>query len=295
MPFVGSLEQMLLLQILFSQIIHAGFDFSVASYMLAEFWFLKRSSYVSSPRLLTGSILAHEMMHAWLRLKGALIWTVTSLSHCTCQSRSLVPRNYKYPHNPQSGIGSKRRSWACSDISIRSVYLGRFVVPNRLCDEFSDNYFIGYRTLRQDVEEGICQVVAHMWLVNELRSGSSIADVASSSSQTSKGGVTSPFEKKLGEFFKHQIESDNSPVYGDGFRAGYQAVKKYGLASTLSHIWMTGTFPSWWFSASDASEEMVHRSSVSWFRRSFAFHICSQGGITRRDFDLCLLVLGTAF
>lgn len=35
--FVGSLEQMPLLQILFSQIIHAGFDFSVASYMLAEF------------------------------------------------------------------------------------------------------------------------------------------------------------------------------------------------------------------------------------------------------------------
>jgi hypothetical protein len=25
-------------------------------------------------RLLTGSILAHEMMHAWLRLKGAFIF-----------------------------------------------------------------------------------------------------------------------------------------------------------------------------------------------------------------------------
>ncbi|XP_031376924.1 protein DA1 isoform X2 [Punica granatum] len=124
------------------------------------------------PRLLTGSILAHEMMHAWLRLKG-------------------------------------------------------------------------YRTLRQDVEEGICQVVAHMWLENELRLGSSVgaSTSSSSSSRTSKRGVRSNFEMRLGEFFRHQIESDTSPVYGDGFRAGYQAVKKYGLPSTLRHIWMAGTFP----------------------------------------------------
>jgi len=51
------------------------------------------------------------------------------------------------------------------------------------------------------------------------------------------------FERKLGEFFKHQIESDISPVYGDGFRAGQKAVRKYGLQRTLHHIRMTGTFP----------------------------------------------------
>ncbi|XP_016163178.1 protein DA1 isoform X1 [Arachis ipaensis] len=117
------------------------------------------------PRLLTGSILAHEMMHAWLRLKG-------------------------------------------------------------------------YRTLSQNVEEGICQVMAYMWLHSELTSAS-----ASSSSSTSRKGKRPPFEMKLGEFFKHQIESDISPVYGDGFRAGHQAVQKYGLQKTLNHIWMTGTFP----------------------------------------------------
>ncbi|POO03179.1 Protein DA1-like [Trema orientale] len=128
-------------------------------------------------RLLTGSILAHEMMHAWLRLKG-------------------------------------------------------------------------YRTLSQDVEEGICQVVAHMWLDAELTSGSgsniastSSSSSSSSSSSASKKGARSHFEKKLGEFFKHQIESDISPVYGDGYRAGQRAVQKYGLRRTLDHIRMTGTFP----------------------------------------------------
>lgn len=125
------------------------------------------------PRLLTGSILAHEMMHAWLRLKG-------------------------------------------------------------------------YRTLSQDVEEGICQVIAHMWLDAELMSGSdgnAASASSSSSSGASKKGTRSQFERKLGEFFKHQIESDISPVYGDGYRAGQQAVHKYGLRRTLDHIRMTGTFP----------------------------------------------------
>ncbi|CAN0872781.1 Protein DA1, partial [Linum grandiflorum] len=114
------------------------------------------------PRLLTGSILAHEMMHAWMRLNG-------------------------------------------------------------------------FQPLSQDIEEGICQVLAHMWLDSQLR--------FETSSSSSAGSRRPPFEKKLGAFFKHQIESDSSPVYGDGFRAGQQAIRKYGLQRTLEHIRMTGRFP----------------------------------------------------
>ncbi|RVW50441.1 Protein DA1-related 1 [Vitis vinifera] len=121
--------------------------------------------------LLTGSILAHEMMHAWLRLNG-------------------------------------------------------------------------YRTLAQDVEEGICQVLAYMWLDAELTSGSgSNVPSTSSASTSSKKGAGSQCERKLGQFFKHQIESDTSLVYGAGFRAGHQAVLKYGLPATLKHIHLTGNFP----------------------------------------------------
>ncbi|XP_061972853.1 protein DA1-related 1-like isoform X2 [Populus nigra] len=129
------------------------------------------------PRLLTGSILAHEMMHAWLRLKG-------------------------------------------------------------------------YPNLRPEVEEGICQVLAHMWLDSEIYSSSGGEGASSSSSSSppssstsSKKGPRSDFEKKLGEFFKHQIESDTSPDYGEGFMIGNQAVLKHGLRRTLDHIQMTGTFP----------------------------------------------------
>ncbi|KAK4390643.1 protein DA1, partial [Sesamum angolense] len=86
------------------------------------------------PRLLTGSILAHEMMHAWLRLNG-------------------------------------------------------------------------YRTLRQDVEEGICQVLASMWLESQILymsdSNNASTSTSSSSFPPSRQGARSPFEKKLSVFFKH--------------------------------------------------------------------------------------------
>ncbi|XP_022884793.1 protein DA1-related 1-like isoform X2 [Olea europaea var. sylvestris] len=110
------------------------------------------------PRLLTGSIVAHEMMHAWLRLNG-------------------------------------------------------------------------YGTLAEDVAEGICQVLAHMWLEYQI--------IFMSDSSENPA-----YEKKLGEFYKYQIETHSSPSYGDGFRAGKKAVVKHGLQKTLEHIWKTGNFPS---------------------------------------------------
>ncbi|KAH0684939.1 hypothetical protein KY289_022691 [Solanum tuberosum] len=63
-------------------------------------------------------------------------------------------------------------------------------------------------------------------------------------SSSSKQGIRSPFERKLEDFFKHQNESDTSPIYGNGFRAGNQAVLKYGLERMLDHTRMTGTFPN---------------------------------------------------
>lgn len=127
------------------------------------------------PRLLTGAILAHELMHAWLRLKG-------------------------------------------------------------------------YRNLTPEVEEGICQVLSHMWLESEVVPGSrnmpSTSTASSSSTwSSSKKGGKSQAESKLGEFFMHQIAHDASPAYGGGFRAAYAAVNKYGLRSTLDHIRLTGNFP----------------------------------------------------
>ncbi|XP_029120706.1 LIM domain-containing protein HDR3 isoform X2 [Elaeis guineensis] len=126
------------------------------------------------PRLLTGSILAHELMHAWLRLKG-------------------------------------------------------------------------YRNLSPEVEEGICQVLSHMWLESEVMPGSrnipsssTFASSSSSSFPSSKKAGKSDTEKKLGGFFIHQIAHDTSSAYGEGFRTANKAVNKFGLRRTLDHIRWTG-------------------------------------------------------
>ncbi|CAL2264638.1 unnamed protein product [Prunus armeniaca] len=75
------------------------------------------------------------------------------------------------------------------------------------------------------------QVLAHMWLEFEMNSGFDI-------------------EKKLGEFFQHQIED---PVfyedviqnlnYMKGFSLCRKAVLRHGLRQTLDHIRTTGSFP----------------------------------------------------
>lgn len=113
----------------------------------------------------------------------------------------------------------------------------------------NEHVMTGYRTLSPDVEEGICQVLAHLWIESEIMAGSGSSAASSSSgsssSTSSKKGGRSQFENKLGDFFKHQIETDTSMAYGDGFRAGNQAVLQYGLKRTLEHIRLTGTFPFW--------------------------------------------------
>ncbi|XP_020891674.1 protein DA1-related 6 isoform X1 [Arabidopsis lyrata subsp. lyrata] len=128
------------------------------------------------PRLLTGYILAHEMMHAYLRLNG-------------------------------------------------------------------------HRNLNNILEEGLCQVLGHLWLESQTYAtadATADASSASSSSRTppaasaSKKGEWSDFEKKLVEFCKNQIETDDSPVYGVGFRTVNEMVTNSSLQETLKEILRRG-------------------------------------------------------
>jgi hypothetical protein len=177
------------------------------------------SSFVSQRycRLLTGSILAHELMHGWLRLKGTCMdGQNISYTHLSSLFMNFLEKIYIFPPKAQ---------------------------PDR-------TFHSGYRNLNAEVEEGICQVMSYLWLESEiLPSSSRHAQPSSSSSSSSypatsseKGGI-SHTGKKLGEFFMHQIANDTSTAYGDGFRTAYAAVNKYGLRQTLSHIRLTGGFP----------------------------------------------------
>lgn len=134
------------------------------------------------PRLLTGCILAHECMHAWLRLSG-------------------------------------------------------------------------YEDLPPEVEEGLCQLMALLWLESHAP-GQSTATANGRRSSNAGGGVYggdvqpggtgagwSEYEDRLAAFLGHQIRNDPSYVYGDGLRAALEAFQKHGLATVLAHVRRAKRFP----------------------------------------------------
>jgi len=102
------------------------------------------------PRLLTGSILAHECMHAYLKLSNKTELTPT-------------------------------------------------------------------------VEEGLCQLMAYLWIEQQQ--------------------PEDPFERRLASFIANQIRMHPSPVYGDGFRMALSSFQCYGLPNLINHVKLTGLFP----------------------------------------------------
>ena len=154
-------------------------------------------------RLLTGAILAHELMHGWLRLKGSMLLWISSLNHL--------------------------QKYTSFDLHLPLIYAGYHnlypEVEEGICQVLS------YMWLESEVMP-----------VSKSMPSTSAAS-SSSSSSSSKKGVRSDVENKLGEFFIHQIAHDASPAYGGGYRAAQAAVNKYGLHSTLEHIRLTGNFP----------------------------------------------------
>ncbi|RZC84220.1 hypothetical protein C5167_046999 [Papaver somniferum] len=158
------------------------------------------------PRLLTGSILAHELMHGWLRLKGIMISILLSRED---MCKTVYPF-YRVTDWKEFVIGYRNLSPE---------------VEEGICQALS------YMWLETEVLP--CSM------------GSSAATTSSvpTSSSFKKGGK-SDSEKKLGRFFIYQICNDTSTAYGKGFRDASASISKYGLRRTINHIQLTGNFPS---------------------------------------------------
>lgn len=106
-------------------------------------------------------------------------------------------------------------------------------------------YFTGYKNLKLELEEGLCQVLGLRWLESHTFSSDDATAASSSSnappaaaSTLKKGDDWSDFEKKLVEFCIHQIKEDDSPVYGLGFKQVHEiwVSNHYILKDTLKDI-----------------------------------------------------------
>ncbi|KAK4791576.1 hypothetical protein SAY86_031989 [Trapa natans] len=92
-----------------------------------------------------------------------------------------------------------------------------------------------YGTIPKDMEEGVCQVLAHKWIESKIRT--------LSSNKSSSSSPELQFDMKLAKHIKHSIESSKDRVYGEGFRIAHRVVCKYGLKGMLNHIRKNGTLP----------------------------------------------------
>ena len=77
------------------------------------------------------------------------------------------------------------------------------------------------------LEEGLCQVIAYLYLEN-LRAYDAVDPVEHSSEDNKDASLRS--------YFCKQIRDDVSPVYGDGFRDAYKAVQLLGLEIVLEYV-----------------------------------------------------------
>lgn len=92
------------------------------------------------------------------------------------------------------------------------------------------NYYGGTQ-LSAQVEEGICQLVASLYLSDGIlpHDDKNMIDVES--------------EKKLRQYYKFCIERDQSDVYGNGYRRAAAAYRDIGMEGLLSHVMDYRDFP----------------------------------------------------
>ncbi len=74
------------------------------------------------------------------------------------------------------------------------------------------------------VEEGLCQLLAYLWLDHQANC------------------LTDPEEQRLASYFAYQVREDTSVVYGDGFREAFEAYQQRGLGAVLNDVLRRGRY-----------------------------------------------------
>lgn len=100
--------------------------------------------------------------------------------------------------------------------------------------------FFHDRDTTDKVEEGVCQLVALLWLQHLADRGA--GDEGGGRVHRVYGAP--PSSEELREFFVHQIKTDVSPVYGDGFRKAKAVYDAVGLDMLLDHVKRYECFPT---------------------------------------------------
>lgn len=94
------------------------------------------------------------------------------------------------------------------------------------------------------VEEGLCQLISHLFLADgiEYSIGSTILPSNKELAGEEDGGDCNPSDERLRQYFRFCIETDDG-VYGEGFRAAAAAYAAVGMHELLYYVAMNHDFP----------------------------------------------------
>lgn len=108
----------------------------------------------------------------------------------------------------------------------------------------------GYPKLEPKVEEGLCQLVALLWVEKAASRGLAgrLGGGAGAGGKSGKtGGGGGGWEETnlaaMAGYVANQIRTDPSEVYGDGLRAALASYQRHGLTAVFAHVKATGRLP----------------------------------------------------
>ena len=167
--------------------------------------------------------------------RGLCVWSESHLGLNLPSMPSWMTRGGNVGDN-SDGAGNipTSRSVGIRHVNVQAIYclkgLPRSLMGSILAHEALHAWF-GLNPLRRDgvvgerssgdvrrippmVEEGLCQLSSHLYLNHVMDS---------MNDSSSGGGGSGPSDESLREYFRWSIETDSSPIYGDGFRMAAMA------------------------------------------------------------------------
>ena len=96
------------------------------------------------------------------------------------------------------------------------------------------------------MEEGCCQLVAYLFLqyLDSIKAEEDSSSLSSSAAAPdSSKDAAGPTDKKLRQYFKFSIETDESDAYGIGYRAAAKAYAAIGIEDLLNYCIAYRKFP----------------------------------------------------
>ncbi|GBF95244.1 hypothetical protein Rsub_08275 [Raphidocelis subcapitata] len=123
-------------------------------------------------------------------------------------------------------------SQRCQVQSLLVLYgLPRLLCGSIIAHELTHAYIRMQNVARLDpqLEEGLCQLMAYLWI----------------ESQDHAARRAGPEQERLASYLAHQVRSDPSPVYGDGFRRALELYQLRGLRPLLDHALSARAWPTW--------------------------------------------------